>query len=364
MKIVDVKTYPVNVPLVHEFKAAYGIRSTADFVLTEIITDEGISGWGEASTIPIYDEGSQADVIYVIDHYFKPLLIDKDPTNITQLMNLLERTVKGSRYAKCAIDFALHDLAGKIYHLPVYKMPGGGPDRLLLCWVLSAKSPEDIRREAAGKAAEGYQCFKLKVGTDPKADMNNLKVLRETVGKENHIRLDGNEAWNPKEALMMIEKFLPYEPEHVEQPVPAWNIEGLKFVRMNSAVPIVADECILTPGDTIRVAREYAADRINIKISRAGGAIPSRKIAAIAQAAGQTPFAGSNLELGLGTMASAHVFATLPEASLATELVGPLLLKQDILKEPVSYEKGYIVLSDLPGFGVEPDRELIEKYKG
>ncbi|MGE5614555.1 MAG: mandelate racemase/muconate lactonizing enzyme family protein [Bacillota bacterium] len=362
MKITDVKMYPVRVPLLYEFKAAYGIRNTADFVIVEIIDESGTSGWGEASTIPIYDEGSQADVVFVIENYFKPLLIGQNPTNISGIMYNLDKAVKGSRYAKCAIDFALHDLTGKLYGLPVYKLLGGKACDIKVCWVLGAKSSEDIKREATEKANEGYREFKLKVGRDAKQDLANLEALRKAVGDDISIRLDGNEAWRPKEAISLIEKFMEYNPDHVEQPVPASNLEGLKFVRSNVSVPIVADECILTPYDTMRVARMEACDRVNIKVSRAGGILPSVKIAAIAQAAAQMPFAGSNLELGIGTAASAHLFMALPGISIATELVGPLLLKEDILKEDLKYENGKLIIDEKPGIGVEPDMDLIEKY--
>lgn len=362
MKITDVNVYPVRVPLLHEFKAAYGIRSTADFVLVKISCDDGEYGWGEASTIPIYDEGSQADVVFVIQNYFKPLLMDEDPTNIAFLMEKLNKSVKGSRYAKCAVDFALHDLVGKIYGVPVYKLLGGEGKPLDVCWVLSAKSPMAIEKEAGEYLEKGYKNFKLKVGTSAENDIENLATLRNVVGKDVAIRLDGNEAWDAKQALSMIEKFEKYCPDHVEQPVPAWNYEGLKFVKEHTGIPIVADECILTPKDTMRVAKMDAADRINIKVSRDGGIIQSRKIAAIAQAAGQNPFAGSNLELGLGTVASAHLFSALPEISMATELVGPLLLKEDIVEAPVEYADGKILLNDKPGFGVEIDMKLVEKY--
>lgn len=362
MKISDIIVYPVRVPLLHEFKAAYGVRSTADFVLVKIECDNGEYGWGEASTIPIYDEGSQADVVFVINNYFKPLLLGENPTSIAYLMERLNHSVKGSRYAKCAIDFALHDLAGKIYGMPVYKMLGGDNKPLEVCWVISAKSPEAIKEEANRYLEEGYKNFKLKVGTDEQKDVQNLAALRDVVGKDVSIRLDGNEGWNAKEALKMIEKFEKYFPEHIEQPVPAWDFEGLKFVKNHTSIPIVADECVLTPKDTMRVAKENAADRVNIKISRGGGIISSRKIAAIAEAAGQYPFAGSNLELGVGTVASAHLFSALPGITMATELVGPLLLKEDILTETVEYKAGRIILNDKPGFGIEVDMELVKKY--
>ena len=362
MKITDVLTFPVRVPLLHEFKAAYGIRNTADFVLVKIMCDNGMYGWGEASTIPIYDEGSQADVVFVIEHYLKPLLLGEDPTNISYLMDKLSRSVKGSRYAKCAVDFGLHDLTGKIYELPVYKLLGGQGKPLEVCWVLSAKSPEAVREEAEQYFKEGYTNFKLKVGTNPEKDVENLAALRNAVGCKAAIRLDGNEAWDPKQALDMIKRFEKYQPEHVEQPVPAWDLEGLKYVRTHTSIPVVADECILTVKNTMRAARMEAADRINIKISRDGGILEAKKIAAVAQAAGQCPFAGSNLELGLGTVASAHLFSALPEITMATELVGPLLLKEDIVKTPVCYENGHICLKDTPGFGVEIDMERVEKY--
>lgn len=362
MKISDVRVYPVSVPLLHEFKAAYGIRNTADFVLVKIECDENLHGWGEASTIPIYDEGSQADVVFVINRYFKPLLMNENPTNISYLMERLNKSVKGSRYAKCAIDFALHDLVGKIYQIPVYKLLGGDGAPLKVCWVISAKSPDEIQKEAEEYLQKGYDCFKLKVGTNAQKDVENLKALRETVGNGAIIRLDGNEAWDPKQALYMLKRFEPYQPEHIEQPVPAWNYDGLKFVKEHTSIPVVADECILTPKDTMLVAKSCTADRINIKVSRAGGIIPSRKIAAIAQAAGQTPFAGSNLELGLGTIASAHLFSALPEVSMATELVGPLLLKEDIVKSGVEYHDAHLLLNDKPGFGVEIDMDSVNKF--
>jgi muconate cycloisomerase len=298
----------------------------------------------------------------VIEHYYKPLLAGQEASDITGLLRRLDSAVKSARYAKCAVDFALHDLTGKLYGLPVCVLLGGAVKNLSVSWVLSAKSPGDIQMEAAEKAEEGYRTFKLKVGTNADSDVENLAALRSAVGDSAKIRLDGNEGWDPKQALNILERFIPYRPEHLEQPVPAWNMEGLRFVRDRSPVPIVADECILTPKDAMHVARENAADRVNIKISRAGGIVDARKIAAVAQAAGQCPFAGSNLELGIGTIASAHLFAALPEANLTTELVGPLLLKEDIVRQPVVYQNGQLTLSDAPGFGIEPDHTLLAKY--
>jgi L-alanine-DL-glutamate epimerase-like enolase superfamily enzyme len=362
IKIADVRATAVSVPLIYPFKAAYGIRDTADFVLVEIEDNYGRIGLGEASTIPIYDEGSQAGVIYVLEKYIKPVLLERDPRDINQLNGLIAGIIKGERYLKCAIDFALHDLAGKIYNLSVSQLLGGYPKPVQVCWVLSAKNPESIREEAARKKGEGFHVFKLKVGIDPKSDLANLEALRETIGEELEIRLDGNEAWNPKEALRQINSFLPYSPAHIEQPVPAWDVEGLSYLCLKSSLPLSADEVVLTAADSMRLARFGAGDRINIKISRCGGFGQAKRIMAIAEAANQKPFLGSMLELGLGTVASAHFAAAFTNMELATELVGPLLLRQDILEKPLTYSQGYLQLPEGPGFGIALNRVLIEEY--
>lgn len=362
MRIADVRATAVSVPLLYEFKAAYGTRNTCDFVLVEIEDDQGRVGLGEASTIPIYDEGSQAGVVFVINKYFKPLLVGQDPRKITFLMERLADAVKGERYAKCAVDFALHDLVGKIYNLPVYDLLGGKARDARVCWVFSAKNAADIEQEARKKYKEGYRTFKLKVGTHRQKDLENVAAVRNAIGYDVHLRLDGNEAWEPKEAVARIEEFAPFKPDHVEQPVPAGNMEGLRFVREHSSIPIVADECVLTPQDAMTVARMKAADMVNIKVSRAGGFVAARKMAAVAEAAGQQPFAGSMLELGLGTVASAHWVVSNAGMALTSELVGPLLLKQDILKNPVEYREGCLILPEGPGFGVELDPEAVKEF--
>ena len=362
LKIADIRAHAVRVPLLHPFKAAYGIRDSADFVLIEIEDDEGRIGLGEASTIPIYDEGSQAGVVYVLQRHLKPLLLGRDPRRIEEIMYLAGKAAKGERYLKSALDFALHDLAGKIYGIPVCQLLGGTAHPVPVCWVLSAGEARAIGTEAAGKLREGFTVFKLKVGVDSKTDLANLEALRDAVG-EAEIRLDGNEAWQPKEALDQIRSFSPYRPSHIEQPVPARDLEGLRFVTRHSPIPISADEVALTSVECINVARHGAADRINIKLSRCGGFLEGRRMTAIARAANQQPFLGSMLELGLGTAASAHfAAATAGMEMLATELVGPLLLRQDILADPLSYREGCLYLPQGPGFGVELNRDALAEF--
>lgn len=363
MKISNIEAIPISVPLVKPFKAAYGVRETADFVIVKVITDDGRVGLGEAATIPIYDEGSQASVVFSIKHYLNPLLKGEDPRNIGKIHFMMDRAIKGERYAKSAIDFALYDLTAQYYNIPVYQLLGGNNQSVQVAAVFSASNLEQLKEEAILKKKSGYQVFKLKVGTEHQADLARIKAVREAVGYDVDLRLDGNEAWSAKEGLKKIVDFEAYSPVHIEQPVPYWDLKGLKMLREMSTTPIVIDESILTPHDAFRVISQVGGDILNIKTTRSGGLFPSLKIAAIAESAGVTPLLGSMLELGIGTIANAHFGAALTGSGLATELVGPQFILKDILKQDLKYQEGHLLLPEGPGWGVELDEEVMKEYK-
>lgn len=363
LKIRDIKTIPVSVPLIKPFKAAYGTRETADFVIIKIETDQGLVGIGESATIPIYDEGSQASVVYSVERYFKPLLLGEDPREIGKIHEKMNKAIKGERYAKSGIDYALYDLTAKYYNIPVFQLLGGYKQDVQVTAVFSASNSEELLEEAVRKKEEGYQVFKLKVGTDHAEDLERVRLLRDVLGSDVQLRLDGNEAWRVKEALQKIKDFAPYEPVHIEQPVPGSDIEGLQWLRDHSPIPIVIDESVTTVKDTFRVLKTVKGDILNIKTARSGGLFPSLKMAAIAESAGIDPLLGSMLELGIGTVANAHFYTALTGTSLACELVGPQFIIQDIIVEDLQYKNGHLILPPGPGLGVNLDEDVIREFR-
>lgn len=362
MKISNISAIPVSVPLLKPFKAAYGVRATADFVIVKVETEEGLVGLGEAATIPIYDEGSQAGVVFSIARYFNPILKGQDPRNIGQIHAMMDKAVKGERYAKSAIDYALYDLTAKAYNIPVYQLLGGHNKPVQVTAVFSASDPDQLAAEALKKKEAGYKVFKLKVGTEHEQDVARVQLIRETIGYDSELRLDGNEAWTGKEGLKKLKDFEPFRPAHIEQPVPHWDLDGLKLIRDNSSIPVVIDESVITLKDTFRVASRVGGDILNIKTARSGGLFPSLKIAAVAESAGIFPMLGSMLELGIGTVANGHFGAALTGTTLATELVGPQFVKKDILKKDLEYRDGCLILPQGPGWGVELDEDAVKEF--
>lgn len=149
-----------------------------------------------------------------------------------------------------------------------------------------------------------------------------------------------------------------YDPELIEQPVPAWNVEGLRAVTNSTDIPFSTNESVLNFHDALRVVQEKAADLINIKVSRSKGIFHSMKIAHIAEAAGVKVLVGSMMETGIGTVASANL-ATLFASELATELVGPLYFKEDIIRPMLTFTEGVLTLPPGPGFGIQIDYEKL-----
>ncbi len=130
--------------------------------------------------------------------------------------------------------------------------------------------------------AAGYPVIYIKVGRGERKDLENVRAVREAIG-DRKLRLDANEAWDVRMALYMIRRLAVFEPEFVEQPVPAESLAALKQVHDASPVPIAADQAVFTLHDVYEVCRQQAADLIVLSCHETGGLLSFKKAAAIAR---------------------------------------------------------------------------------
>jgi len=114
--------------------------------------------------------------------------------------------------------------------------------------------------------------------------------------------------------------------------------------------------------DVMTCVKESAADMVNIKVLKSGGALASMAMAAICDAAHLPIVIGSMIESGIGTLLGAHVAMALPGV-FSTELCGPFLLEDDLLDRPPRVENGEFWLSDAPGLRSAIDEEKLERYR-
>jgi L-alanine-DL-glutamate epimerase-like enolase superfamily enzyme len=207
-------------------------------------------------------------------------------------------------------------------------------------------------RRALDDAAP-YPVLKVKLGGPRDAD--TIAGVR-AVAPDKVLRVDANAAWTPKHALHMIDVLLDYDVEFVEQPVAAHDIDGLRFVRERSPLPIIADESCLVATDIPRLAG--AVDGINLKLAKCGGIREALRIVAAARAHDMSVMAGCMVETSLGITAAAQLAALLDYA----DLDGAALLAHDPFVG-ATIDGGTILLPEAPGLGVIR-RDAAASYDG
>jgi L-alanine-DL-glutamate epimerase-like enolase superfamily enzyme len=324
----------------HAFTIARGGASEWRLVTVRVTDDDGCEGWGEAAPSRFY--GETADTVSAILSQLAPVLDRADPWSLETIEAELARVVRFNGAARSAVSAALHDLAAKRLGVPLYRMWGLDPASApLSSFTIGIGSEAELRQKV--KEAAEYPLLKVKLGTD--RDEEIVRVIREEA-PDKTLRVDANAAWTPKRAVQTIERLMQYDIEFVEQPLPPHDVEGLRFVRERSPLPIIADESCLVASDIPRL--EGAVDGINIKLSKCGGLREAQKMVATARAHGMLVMMGCMIETSLGISAAAHLSPLLDFA----DLDGAALLADDPYRG-ASIDGGKISIPTGPGLGVE-----------
>ena len=322
------------------FVIARGGASEWRLVWVRVIDDDGANGWGEAAPSRFYGETTET-VIAVLDR-LRAVLGQANPWSLEAIEAEMHKTIRFNAAAKSAVSAALHDLAAKRLGVPLYRMlgldPAGAPQS---SYTIPITTDDDGLRRALDDAAP-YPVLKVKLGGPRDAD--TIAGVR-AAAPEKILRVDANAAWTPKHALHMIDVLLDYDVEFVEQPVAAHDVDGLRFVRERSPLPIIADESCLVASDVPRLAG--AVDGINIKLAKCGGLREALRLVAAARAHDMAVMAGCMVETSLGISAAAHLAPLLDYA----DLDGAALLANDPFVG-ASIADGRITLPDTPGLGV------------
>jgi L-alanine-DL-glutamate epimerase-like enolase superfamily enzyme len=261
-----------------------------------------------------------------------PKLIRVCPLRIEQDVELMDTIVEGNPAAKAAVDMALHDVLGKTVGKPLFMLIGGYRTEVMTDITLGIKPAKQMAVDATKSVKKGFRALKLKLGTDPAEDVERVRTVRKAAGDDVQIRVDANEGWTVKKAVEVLNKIEKFKIQFAEQPVSAKDIKGLREVRRNSPVPIMADESVHSPQDAMRLIQAEAVDLINIKLMKCGGILNGRKIAEVAEAADVPCMIGCMSESEIGIAAAAHLAAGVKNIQYA-DLDSDLLLKDKLVKK-------------------------------
>ncbi len=357
MKIERVEVLQKQVPYKKPFAIAGGITTVCQHAIVKITADDGTFGLGEAATMPAYCDETHTGVEAILREKLIPVIIDCDPFDINAIMERLGGAVDGNHYAKASIDLALHDLVGKKMNQPVYRLLGGKcRERVPLIWAIGLGDVEEVANEAAEYVGKGFRTIKLKIGLDPKRDIETVKEVRDAIGSDIKLRVDANQGYDYDTAIETLPRMEKYDLELIEQPLPRSEIDGMARLCAKLDTPIMADESMFGTQDAIELIRRNAADIINIKIMKPCGLRGSRAVADIAAAAGIPVLVGSMVEMGIGTAAGLHFAIATPNINFACEMIGLELLADDII-QPAAFlttcAEGYLELPTGTGLGID-----------
>lgn len=354
MKITQVRLGKISVPLRVPFKTALRSVSSVNDVVVELHTDTGHIGYGEAPPTGVITGDTTGAIIGAIQDHIAPTILGRDVTDLESILIAMNGCILHNTSAKAAIDMALYDLYGQLCGLPVYKLLGGNRTQIETDITISVNSPEEMARDTQNAIDRGYSVLKCKVGKEPEKDLERLLAIRRTAGPTRKIRIDANQGWNPKQAVRLLNQMQEHdlEIEFCEQPVPAWDLDGLKYVTDHSPIPILADESVFSDRDALRIMQMRAADYVNIKLMKCGGIYNALHIASAAESYGVACMIGCMLEAKISVNAAVHL-ACAKQIITKVDLDGPVLCSEDpILGGAVFCEKDITVRSD-PGMGIQ-----------
>lgn len=380
MEITDIRTTHVHIPLPETFSPAWmpgGKQEVIASTILEIETDEGYTGISGSSHHPGLISEGRTEAQVAVENFLKPSLIGKNPMKVEKLIHHV-RKVKNAISTPWFITTALWDIIGKKLNTPIYKLWGGAHDKLQAYASFGeVGTPEKRADDVAELQKKGFKAVKLRLHSDTiKEDVAQVKAVREKVGDEIEIMVDANQSfslgergpkWDFKRALETCRELEKYNIVWLEEPLLMHDFEGLARLCDNTRIDIAGGEFNKGLHEFRWMLEQGVYDVLQPDCNMSEGIFQLRKAAGMVESYNKwfEPHTWGN---GLGLVANFHLAAACPNCRYLEYPYDPPVFPIDtyysMLKEPITVDdKGFALVPQKPGLGVELDRDAIEKYR-
>jgi len=376
-EITNIKLTPLHVPFkeqvrkfMGEGKGGLGMAIAAeeawlggDIVICQLETKDGFVGVGEAFVWLPESGVSPEQIIDAIKNCLAKYVLGKSPFNIEKINHRMDINLALNENAKGLLDMACYDLMGKLTNNPVYNLIGGKfVDEIPLSALIPLGSPMLMKGLVRALYKDGYRSFRLKIGKNIQNDVEILKTIRNTFGNEIRIRVDYNQAYNPFMAVRAIKAIEPYGIDYAEQPVNSSDYLGMAHVQKRVDTPLMAHEGFFSLKDFITLVELGAVGVLGIISGRPGGITKTLRAMNYARMRG-LGIVLHDQPLGIASAMHIHLnTAFYNSIDYPTELFGHQMMEDDLLVDPLNYERGKVKVPDGPGWGVELNQKALEKY--
>ena len=359
MKIAGIRVYQVDLPLV-EGRYAWSegkYVEVFDSTVVELLTDEGVSGYGEVCPLgpfylPAFAAGARAGI-----GELAPTLIGQDPTALGPINGLMDRALQGHAYVKSAIDMACWDLLGKTTGKSVCDLMGGKfGESVTLYRAISQRPADEMAENVAAHRADGYTRFQLKVGGKPRDDIERIHAIADVLTSNEILVADANTGWRVDDAMRVVNAVRDRD-VYIEQPCKTY--EHCLAVRERTTLPFILDELITGVDSLLRGHHDRAMDVINLKISKVGGLSRARQIRDLCVALNIPMTIEDSWGGDIITAAIAHLSHSTPEALRFTATDFNSYVTVSNASGAPQRDNGQMAASDAPGLGIEPNMDAL-----
>jgi muconate cycloisomerase len=366
MKIAAIETYPLVLPVREIYGGAAGFLEDCRSLIVRVEIENGVEGWGEATQGRPGNTYEALETMEIMaQKYFAPAVIGMDLEATGVVVEKLHRVRYGHPLTKAAIEIALFDALGKIYKLPLCRLLGG-PYRSeieLVGGLGMDLGPEAIALRARQLKQEGFRGFKIKIGQkDHQQDIERVRAVREAVGDDASIRVDGNAAYSFVDARNVLNALSRYHITDAEQPLARGDLRSLAELRRSISIPIAAQESVSSPEDALDVLEGQAADLIKIKLTHIGGFERAREVAAVVGARGLPVVIGQGSACTtILSAAEMHLHCGLRNAQPGGEMTGFMRLGEQDIFSPISVTGGKASPPMTSGHGIKINRDELQR---
>ena len=327
MKIKNITTEVIHIPLKTPFITALRRVENIEFVRVKLECINGFIAYGEApATMAITGED-----IPIILNSISLIINDLLHKDLNSALEILHNSSIGSS-AKASLDMAIITLLAKEKNIPLYqyfikKDENLEVKTLFTDVTISLNTIEKMFKDAKDAISQNMPILKIKLGHDILHAIKVTKLLANKL-KESTLLIDANQAWSLESSLEYLESVKDLKIELIEQPVEALKLEDLKQITQKSHINIMADEAVFTLEDAKQIIKSKSADMINIKLMKCGGLSKAVEILDYAREKGIKCMLGSMLEGPISINAALHLALAYGDVIRYIDLDSPLLYKE------------------------------------
>ncbi len=382
-KIQDIHAVWLHCPIPPERQhvSDFGRIASFDCTLVTIITDDGLTGYGEAKA-SVGSAGSCASLAAIINTELRPRLIGRDPGAISAIWELVYNGPRdhyalahgrafptlGRRghliAALSGIDMALWDLLGKRLDVPVMTLLGGPVRSAMPAYASGGWADiHTIGEQVAGYAAKGFTGVKMRVGVmdgSVRASVARTIAAREALGPDVKLMVDAHGTFSVSEAREFCARVAECDLFWFEEPVNADNRTGLAEVRAVARMPIAAGESEFTRFDFRDLIEHRAVDVLQPDMAICGGITEGARIATLAMTH-QLALAPHCWGSALSFSAALQLSFASPAAIILEYSLGANPLLFELVEERFDVVNGSLTAPTRPGLGVTPVMDVVKR---